>query len=163
MCKAGVNELKKQNDLLVKEIKDVKSEYLDALSENFKRDFCIQQLKNQLDQLEQSSSSSTQKETLLDCAESVYGNLFSGDQLDKLESITITKSNDSNFILTAVRDLYAGKFETVKGKSAAGRNKNPITPEKCSALREIFRKRLSNIQDKLARKNGTHEKTEYTY
>lgn len=148
MCISEINNLNRRNQLLVQEIKDTKSKYVDALSENFKRDFTIDQLKKQLDRLQQSSSSSgTMKETLLDSAGTVYGEFFSEDQLENLESIENSKSNDSKFILTAIRQLYADKLETVKGKSAAGRSKEPLSPEKGTALKEIFGKRLDNIGD----------------
>lgn len=127
----------------------MKNRYVDALSENFKRDYSINQLRKHLDQLEQSSSSSTggMQKSLTDYADTVYGQIFSKDQLEKFDSISITKSNDSKFILTVVRELYAGKLESVKEKSATGRTKDPMSPEKCSALKEIFGNRLNNIED----------------
>lgn len=148
-CIAEMNYLSERNRLICQIIKDLKNKYVDALSENFKKDYAIQQLKNQLDRLVPPDTMTKTPSN----SDPVLNKFFSKDQLEKCESITCVKSHDSKFILMAVRELYTNKLETVKEKSALGRTKNAMSPEKYSALKEFFGNRLKNVDDPIERKS----------
>lgn len=149
-CIDGINHLTNGNQSLREQIKILKSKYVDALAENFKKDYTLDKLKKQLNQ---STPPDTMTQTPSDSTEPNpnYSKLLSEEQLEKCRCISNVKSTDSKFILTAVRGLYATNLEIVKEKSVLGRKKQPISPEKYSLLKDLLGNRLKTVDEQAER------------
>lgn len=77
-----------------------------------------------------------------------YENIFDKTTLDKLRKLKNGKRSDSTFILICMRSLFTN-VQDLRSKTACGRNKNGISPEKYGHIKDIFLERLlhENITD----------------
>lgn len=117
-----------------KRIQQLKKDYHEMLVLNLKKDIEINQLKK--------DSQSFQ----------TFSGIFSDTTIDSFKSIINSKSKDSFFILTAIKDLYRSDLEKLKKRTYSGRvntknSKEPISPEKKKILTDVFQVRVKREPD----------------
>lgn len=94
-----------------------------------------------------------------------FSNHFSVEQLAHLRLIGGTKREDSSFILSAVRFMYAGRLDvlktkTITGRSKPGAKKEQLTPAKVKVLKDIFEERVhetNDIHERAMRQKGVNK------
>lgn len=80
-----------------------------------------------------------------------FSKYFTTNQLAELRSIGMSSREDSSFVMTAMKYIYADNLESLKSKSVTGRcnkkdqMKTKISPEKNTIIRNIFERRMSDI------------------
>lgn len=133
-CHTEITQLKQQIGDSEKRISEAKKKYHELLALNLKKDIQISQLE--------------QKMMLYNG----FRGVISDKAIDVLNSIQLSKSKDSFFILTAVKDLYREDLLKLKQKTFSGRknvtantSKEPISPAKKNVLKELFQQRMSKI------------------
>lgn len=82
-----------------------------------------------------------------------FSNVFASEQLAELRSIGISEREDSTFILSLMRMIYADELTKLKVKSVSGRTtkkdqpKQKFTPEKEKIIRKMYAERLIDVKD----------------
>lgn len=130
-CCTEIQCLKFDISKVEKQISAAKDKYHKSLVLNLKKDIMIDELEKQL-------ASATKLE---------FEEFFSQGMITTLRSINGIKKKDSNFILTAVKDMYRDDVHRLKGKTFSGRTKEKMTPKKVVVLKALFKERLKNLPD----------------
>lgn len=71
--------------------------------------------------------------------------------LKNLRSVPAGQPFDSTFILKLIRHLYENDHNVLLNRSAAGKNKEALTPTKKNIIQEIFRERVVTEEEEEAR------------
>lgn len=94
------------------------------------------------------ASSSAREEVTPDKPFTKFADSFNGHQLSSIQSIGISCSQDSTFILEVIRSLYAENIEKLHRVTVTGRSKDeskePISPKKKEVLSSMFIERLKD-------------------
>lgn len=145
-CVDEIDEIESEIAKCITQQNITKQKYNDALIENLKYDLILHKLLNQ-----------EQKKKFEEFADQ-----FSVETLDKLRTLDGAETNDSGFILAAVRDLYKDDLSVLKNKNYTGSlGKEAVSPEKKKILKDIFEKRfeyLNNNDEKRKKKFAAHVK-----
>lgn len=94
------------------------------------KDSGISGIKNDVDDLDQFVS---------------YGRYFTENNLAVLRGISYGKFYDATFIRNCLLFLYKNNLSALKTKSASGKSKEPISPEKIMVMESMFRERIEAI------------------
>lgn len=82
-----------------------------------------------------------------------FSNVFTSDQLADLRSIGLSAREDSSFVSSILKFIYADRITILKLKPVSGRTtkidhrKEKITPEKDKIIRKMFFERLLDVED----------------
>lgn len=82
-----------------------------------------------------------------------FSNIFTSNQLAELRTIGLSAREDSSFVSSVMKFLYAGRLTILKTKSVSGRStkidqpKEKITPEKENVIRKTFAERMIDVND----------------
>lgn len=115
-----------------------KKKYHEVLVSNLKKDFQIEQMKEQLTKYSFNELRGTLKD----------------ETIDTLKALEDSQKKDSTFVLTAIKDLYSNDLLRLKNKTYSGRKKEPITPEKLKVLRDLFTVRMNSIPNNRERQTN---------
>lgn len=121
----------------MKKNQEIKQKYHTALIENLKRDVVLHNLKSKKNEYRYSEFSAE----------------FCAVALAKLRAFGTSQKDDSTFVLTAVRSLYQNNFGALKDKTYSGisrnKNKQALSPEKLSCLKNVYGKRMEYVRQDL--------------
>lgn len=133
-CHTEIAQLEQEIYNSEKRIQDAKKKYHELLVLNLKKDIRINELEKNMKQYNE------------------FRGAISDKTIGVLSSIDNSKSKDSFFLLTAVKDLYQKDLLKLKQRTYSGQkrttaktSKDPITPEKRNLLKELFRQRMKEI------------------
>lgn len=139
-CHTEIAQLQKEIYDSEKRIRDAKTKYHELLVLNLKKDIRINQLNKHMADY------------------NPFRGTISDKTIDILSSIDNSKSKDSVFVLTVVKNLYEKELPKLKERTFSGQkrttaktSKEPITPEKKNVLENLFRQRISNEPDNESR------------
>lgn len=134
-------EIEQENNDLKKKVKESRDKYISLLTENLKRDHVLSEIEKKLGAI---------KINNIETADFVkYEMLIGNDGVEKLNSIGAEEKNDSSFILTVIRMIYANEIHILTKTTATGRNGTlKMSEEKKNVAKVLFKKRLKNSEDK---------------
>lgn len=146
ICAEEIKKLENDIACCMSEYEKCKQKYQTALVDNLKRDLMLDNLTEQ------------KKENRFND----FKKVFSLSSLTELKCMGPNEREDSSFVLTAVRNLYAENLAALQKKTLTGASKNDTTeamsPKKVDILRNVYAKRMEYMEEDCLLDNKNRKK-----
>lgn len=143
-CEGEINEINRENDELKRKVKESRDKYILLLTENLKRDHVLNEINKKMGKTQIANMELKNFEK--------YENLIGNDGVEKLNSIGDEEKNDSTFILTIIRIIYANEIDILMNTTTTGRDgTSKMSEEKKNVVKILFKERLKNSKDEKTR------------